>query len=291
MAERIFDGDFLKKLDQMAIRVRMLMNAGGGGNRKSRSKGSSVEFSDFREYAPGDDFRRIDWNAYGRFDRLFVKLFMEERESMVNLFVDGSRSMAFGEPEKSVMAAKLAGIIAYLALNNLDRVCLNLLTGQSLRSSEVLSGKGRFDRCIRFLEEMAWEGAVDLNAAIRKKELRSSGVSVILSDFFIPGGIEEAVKYLLYKKQEVVLLHILSPQELKPELEGQLRLLDSETLEARDVAITPVMLRQYETELGRFTGGLKEFAARVGAAYVQLSSAEPLEKAVFEDLTQTGFIG
>lgn len=290
MADKVFDSDFLKKLDHMAIHVRMMMNSGAGGNRKSRSKGSSVEFSDFREYVPGDDFRRIDWNAYGRFDRLFVKLFMEERESMVNLFLDSSRSMAFGEPPKSLTAARMAGVIAYLALNNLDRVCVNILSGQSVRSSEVLNGKGRFDRCIRFLEEMEWKGAVDMNSGIKKKALSSSGISVILSDFFVSGGIEEAVKYLLYKKQEVVLLHILSPQELQPELSGQVRLLDSETREVRDVAVTPSLLRQYEKELSHFKGRLREYAAKMGAVYVQISSAEPLEKVVFEDLTEIGFI-
>ncbi len=291
MADKIFDNELLVKLEHLAIRVRMLMNAGAGGNRKSRSKGSSIEFSDFREYTAGDDFRRVDWNAYGRFDRLFVKLFMEERESVVNLFIDGSRSMAFGEPGKSVAAARLGGALAYLALNNLDRVCINLLTEQSVRSSEVLNGKGRFHRCIRFLEEMEWRGAVDINTAIKRKAFAGSGVSVILSDFFMPAGIEEAVRYLLYKKQEVVLLHILSPQELQPELSGQVRLLDSETQEARDVAVTPSLLLQYQKELNRFTGRLREHAARMGAVYVQLSSAESLEKIIFEDLTRAGFIG
>lgn len=291
MGDRIFDADFLKKLDTIVLNVRMHMNTGSGGNRKSRGKGSSVEFSDFREYSTGDDFRRIDWNAYGRFDRLFVKLFMEEREAMVNIFVDASRSMHFGEPKKSLAAQKLSGVLAYLALNNLDRVCLNSLSGLCIRQSNGLNGRSMFQHCADFLESINFEGSTDLNACIRKKEFKGSGVSIILSDLFTPGGIEAAVKYLLYKKQEVVLVHVLSPEELQPELTGQIRLVDSETGEARDISVTPSLLLQYDKELNGFINGIREFCSRLGASYIQVSSAEPVEKVVFEEFTKAGIVG
>lgn len=290
LGERIFDAEFLKKLDSIVINVRMMMNTGSGGNRKSRSKGSSVEFSDFREYSMGDDFRRIDWNAYGRFDKLFVKLFMEEREAMVNIFVDCSRSMFFGEPKKSLTAQKLSGILAYLALNNLDRVCLNSLSGTVIQQSAAMNGRSMFQRCADFLENLNFEGTTDLGAAIRRKEFKGRGVSVIFSDFFTSGGIEDAVKYLLYKKQEVILVHILAPEELDPTLEGQIRLLDSETGEARDIAVTPALLKQYDKELNAFINNIREFCSRVGATYIQVSSDEPAEKIVFEEFTKTGII-
>ena len=291
LGERIFDSEFLKKLDTIVINVRIMMNTGSGGNRKSRSKGSSVEFSDFREYSLGDDFRRIDWNAYGRFDRLFVKLFMEEREAMVNIFIDSSRSMYFGEPKKSLSALKLSGTLAYLALNNLDRVCLNSLAGTLVRQSSVLSGRGMFRHCVDFLEDMQFGGITDLNSCIKKKEFKGSGVSIVFSDFFTPGGIEDAVKYLLYKKQDVILIHVLSPEELNPEIEGQIRLLDSETGEARDISVTPAMLLQYDKELNLFMNKIREFCSRMGAAYIQVSSEEPIEKIVLEEFTKAGIIG
>lgn len=291
MGERIFDAEFLKKLDTIVINVRMMMNTGSGGNRKSRSKGSSVEFSDFREYSLGDDFRRIDWNAYGRFDRLFVKLFMEEREALINIFVDGSRSMYFGEPKKSLTAIKLSGILAYLALNNLDRVCLNTFSGALLKQSPALNGRGMFQRCADFLENVQFEGTTDLGSAIRKKDFKGSGVSIIFSDFFTPGGIEAAVKYLLYKKQDVILVHVLAPEELDPVMEGQIRLLDSETGEARDISVTPALLKQYDKELNAFINGIKEYCSRMGATYIQISTAEPVEKIVFEEFTRAGIVG
>lgn len=291
LGEQIFDAEFLKKLDTIVINVRMMMNAGSGGNRKSRSKGSSVEFSDFREYSLGDDFRRIDWNAYGRFDRLFVKLFMEEREATVNIFVDSSRSMYFGEPKKSLSALKLSGVMAYLALNNLDRVCLNSLNGTLIKHTPALNGRGMFRRCVDFLENMQFDGITDLNTCIKKKEFKGSGVSVVLSDFFTPGGIEDAVKYLLYKKQDVILVHVLAPEELNPEIEGQIRLLDSETGEAKDISVTPALLRQYDKELNLFINKIREFCSRVGATYVQVSSEEPIEKIVFDEFAKAGIIG
>lgn len=290
MSGRIFDTEFLKKLDTIAINVRMLMSQGGGGNRKSRSKGSSVEFSDFREYAMGDDFRRIDWNAYGRFDKLFVKLFMEEQEAMINVFVDSSKSMDFGSPKKSEVALKLAGVLAFLALNNLDRVCINSVAKDTFKQSSAVTGRSMFDRCIGFLEGISFVGETDLNAAIKKKELRGRGMAVIISDFFSPGGIEEAIKYLLYKKQVVFLIHVLSPEELNPEIEGQVRLLDAETGKVMDVAVTPALLKQYHQKLNEFNNGIKEFCSRMGTAYIQVSSVDSIEKIVFEQFTVAGVI-
>ncbi|OGO77049.1 MAG: hypothetical protein A2Y23_14590 [Clostridiales bacterium GWB2_37_7] len=290
MSGRIFDTEFLKKLDTIAINVRVLMSEGGGGNRKSRSKGSSVEFSDFREYTTGDDFRRIDWNAYGRFDKLFVKLFMEEQEAMINVFVDSSKSMDFGNPKKSEVSLKLAGVLAFLALNNLDRVCINSLSKDFFKQSTAVTGRSMFDSCIAFLEGISFSGETDINAAIKKKDVKSRGMSVIISDFFSPNGIEEAIKYLLYKKQDVFLIHVLSPEELNPELEGQVRLVDSETGKVMDVAVTPALLKQYHIKLNEFNNNIKEFCCKMGVSYIQVSSADSIEKIIFEQFTGAGVI-
>ena len=238
----------------------------------------------------GDDFRRIDWNAYGRFDKLFVKLFMEEQEAMINIFVDSSKSMDFGSPKKSETALKLAGVLSFLALNNLDRVCINSLSKDSFKQSTAVTGRSMFDRCIVFLEDINFSGETDLNAAVKKKDVRSRGMAIVISDFFTPGGIEEAVKYLLFKKQDVFLIHVLSPEELNPELEGQVRLLDSETGKVMDVAVTPALLKQYHSKLNEFNSNIKEFCSRMGATYIQISSADSIEKIVFEQFTGAGVI-
>jgi uncharacterized protein (DUF58 family) len=290
MEKKVFDSEFLKKLDNIALSARITMNSGASGGRKSKAKGSSVEFSDYREYSAGDDFRRIDWNAYGRFDKLFVKLFMEEREALVNIFIDSSKSMDFGNPKKSMTALKLSGVFAFLALNNLDKVCINGIKETSINQSVPITGKNMFHRCLSFLDNIEFSGETNINACIKKKNLQTRGISIIISDFFSSGGVEEAIKYLSYKNQQVVLIHVLSPEELNPEVYGQVRLVDSESREGRNMTITPTMLKYYEKKLGSFISNIKDFSSKMGAAYIQVSSEEQIEKIVFEYLTRAGVI-
>ncbi len=287
---KIFDSDFLKKLEAIAIKSRMLMTEGAGGNRKSRSKGSSVEFSDFREYSDGDDFRRIDWNAYGRFDKLFIKLFMEEREAFINVFIDCSKSMDFGSVKKWDTGLKLSAIITYLALGNMDRVCINMMKDGALRPSQPMTGRASFDRCIKFLESIEFSGSTDINKCIKLKEFHSRGISIIVSDFFTPEGVEETIKYLLFKKQEIILIHILANEEINPFMEGQIKLVDSETGNLRDVAVTPAVLKKYQQEVEKFINNIKEFANKMGVTYIQVSSEQSIEKIIFEEFTKAGII-
>lgn len=290
MEENIFDSDFFKKLYNMSLNTRIAMSEGMAGARKSRAKGSSVEFSDFREYSSGDDFRRIDWNTYGRFDKLFVKLFMEEREALVNILIDSSRSMKFGEKQKSDMALKLAAVFSFLALNNLDRVCINSVKENSIKQFPVAMGRLMFNNCINNLRNIDFLGNCDLVSTIKRKEFYSRGISIILSDLFVSGNIEEAIKYLLYKKQEVIIIHILSEEELNPMLNGQVKLIDSETNINKNVTITPSIMKRYNKHLNEFISSVESKCKRLGAAYIQVSSSEEIEKIVFKYLIKIGAV-
>lgn len=284
MGYGVLDSEFLKRLERLSLNMEKLVAAGSGGLRKSRARGSSVEFSDFREYAYGDDLRRVDWNAYGRFDRLFVKLFMEEREAMVNIFLDCSKSMDFGEPQKSVASIRLAAAIAFLALNNMDRLCINVLQDENLKSSNVLGGRGQFEGCAAFMKDIEFQGTTNMDKAIKIKKFGGRGLSLIISDFFTQGSLEDFLKYLVYHKQDIVLVHIMSPEELSPKLQGHIRLKDSETGEVADVDLTTSMLDKYDKILSNFTSGLKEITKKYGGAYVSISSGDSLEKILFEDM-------
>lgn len=290
MGNGIFEPEFLKRLERLSLNMEKLIAAGSGGLRKSRAKGSSVEFSDFREYSYGDDLRRVDWNAYGRFEKLYVKLFMEEREAMVNIFLDCSKSMDFGTPKKSIMGIQLAAAIGFLALNNMDRLCINLLKDDTMVSSNVLGGRGQFDICAGFLDNIQFEGTTNMDKAIKLKRLGGRGLSLIISDFFTQGSIEDLMKYLMFYKQDIVLLHILSPQELNPELQGQVRLKDSETGEMVDVDLTSSIYDKYKQTLNNFKFSLKEMTKKYGGAYVTVSSNDSLEKILFEDMITTQII-
>lgn len=290
MEEQIFDSEFFRKLNSIHLTIRMRLSQGAQGGRKSHAKGTSVEFSDFREYVQGDDFRRIDWNAYGRFDKLFVKLFMEEREALFNLFIDRSKSMEFGQKKKSIMSLRIAAALSYIVLNHLDRICINLLQDSEIQSTKSSSGKAVFQKLLKELSNIHFDGGTDLNRSIKKKELKAKGVSIVISDFFNQDSIEEALKYLLYKKQEVILVHILSREEINPEFDGVTNLIDAETGEDLKVSLTPAVLKEYNKQLQKFMENIESMAAKLGVGYIRVVSDEPLEKVVLNHFTLKGLI-
>lgn len=292
MPQTPFDSEFLKKLDRLALSSRMVVKGGTGGNRKSRHKGSSVEFSDFREYVHGDDFRRIDWNAYGRFERLFIKLFMEEQETLVTIFLDCSKSMDFGQPHKGNLAKQLAAVFAYLALANFDRVSLVSLNQRVQSQLPGFSGKQGFWKALKFIEDLPYQGKTSLNRAIQSYPALGfgGGISIILTDLFSADGYREALKYLQYHKQEVTLIHILSPEELDPPWSGSIRLLDSEGEKPCELTLTPQVIKRYKQVVERFIRENREFCHNRGIHYVPVSSDVSLDKVVFENLFQMGLI-
>lgn len=290
MKEKIFDSNFFKKLENISINSRISISEGALGGRRSKAKGSSVEFSDFREYTPGDDFRRVDWNAYGRFDRLFLKLFMEEREAFINIFVDCSKSMDYGEKNKGVMALKLAAVIAYLGLNNLDRVCINRVNEGRVISSPEYMGKSMLQNMLTFLENSDFDGGTELPEAIKKRDLKSRGIAIVVSDFFSKGSINELIKFLAYKKQQIILIQVLCEEELAPTLGGEVTLIDSETKEEINLTITPKLMKLYEKKLSTITSGLKEMAKKYGGTFVQVNSSDEIDKIVFEKFSKEGVI-
>lgn len=290
MNQKVFDEDFFKKLESISIKARMTLTDGAAGGRKSKAKGSSVEFSDFREYTPGDDFRRIDWNAYGRFDKLFLRLFMEEREALLNIFFDCSKSMDFGEKNKAAMSLRVAAILTYLALNNLDRVCLNKVQENTVIPSSSLMGKSSFQKALQFLEKSDFSGNTNLAESIKRKDLKSRGIAVVISDFFTSGSIEEVIKYLAFKKQQIILIQVLCDEELDPQLGGQVRLVDCETGDEMNLTITPKLLKTYEQKLKGLQTGVKTAAKKYGGVFFQISTSDSLEKVVFDNFAKEGII-
>ncbi|QAA35044.1 DUF58 domain-containing protein [Clostridium manihotivorum] len=290
MSNKVFDGEFFKNLENISLKARMTINNGAAGGRRSKAKGSSVEFSDFREYTPGDDFRRIDWNAYGRFEKLFLKLFMEEREAYINIFLDCSKSMIAGDGSKAMMAQRLSAVFTYMALNNLDRVCINTMTSKGITPSSSFMGKGTFQQALSFIENANFNGSTNLWDSIKKKQLKSRAVSIVISDFFTEGSIEGLIKYLAFNKQQIVFIQVLTKDEISPEIDGQVRLVDSETKEEINITITPKMMKAYEVKLKALTNGMKEQLKRYGGSFVQVSSEEELQKVIFEKLSKEGII-
>ncbi|MBQ2320036.1 MAG: DUF58 domain-containing protein [Lachnospiraceae bacterium] len=291
MEEKIFDGAFFRGLSRIRPINNITLQSGRSGIRKSSAKGSSVEFSDFREYIPGDDIRRIDWNTYGRTEKLFVKLFRDEREAYYSVLIDSSKSMDFGEGKKAVCALRMAGAFAYMALNNLDRVRLAMLKKDKNILSNGMSGMQAFNKAVRWLENVTFDGETKLLKAVKRVQFTQKGITVIISDFFTYGiseknmaELDELVRYLRYQKQEVILVHVMLPEEREPVLEGTLALTDCETKDKINVTVTGRLCQEYKKVFERFCNSIEETAKRYQAQYIKVSTDETLEKFIYRGL-------
>lgn len=284
MEEQIFDGEFFQKLNTLKMTTRLKLNSGMGGGRKSNAKGSSVEFSDFREYMLGDDIRRIDWNAYGRMNRLFVKLFMEEKEGLFHILVDCSKSMDYGQQKKSILALRIAGILSYLIINNLDRVTITAMKERSLYTTKSMTGRQSFQKLLNELEHFSFDEKVDIEKILKRLNIRHKGVTIIISDFFDQDRLEDAIKYLIYKNQEVILIHTLAREEILPEAEGTLRLLDVETTKDMKVTISPKLLKEYKRAFQSFIEELTRLSKKYHLSYLQAVSDKPLDQFIYEGI-------
>ena len=276
--ERLFDEEFYRTLQRYTLQSRIKMNAGMGGGRKSNAKGSSVEFADFREYQLGDDIRRIDWNAYGRMNKLFVKLFMEEREGMFTILTDCSASMEYGQVSKFFRARQIAGMFAYMVLRNLDRVCLVNLSEEGTYKGKSLTGMQSFDKVLRQLEAYQAKGKVDLYQAVARLPFSNRGVCIVLSDFLDQPALEEMCRYLLYQKQEIVLVQVLAKEEQDITLEGDYNLLGVEDGQEVRISFTKTAVKKYRELFENHQRQLEKMAMHYHITLLMADTGEPLEK-------------
>ena len=284
------DAAFFDTLSRLRLSMGHKSSMNLSGNRKSVQKGSSTEFSDFREYMPGDDIRRIDWNAYGRLDRFYVKEYMEEKEAVVSVLLDTSASMDYGEKKKSDLAGMLAAAMAYLGLGNMDRVIIYDV--QKMEAPFVANGgKRAFPRLTDWLEQRTFYGQADIAAAVKRLPAKGPGVTIIISDFlqeeFVEPNSETAkqlLRFLDYRRQKAVFLHVLAGEELSVELTGTRNLIDMEDKSTLRLTLDDASISVYEKNLRDFVGRLERECARVGAVYALCSTETDFHKLIFQDL-------
>lgn len=262
------------------------------GNRKSLRKGNSTEFSDFREYMPGDDLRRMDWNAYARLDKLYIRQYMEEKEAVVSVLIDTSASMDYGVQSKVELAKDLAAVVSFLALGNMDRVRLYDMKDMG-RMLSVGGGRSAFAKVLHFLENLEFSGEVDMLSAVRKMYCQGAGVTVLISDFLHPdmlredtvrSGYEKLLQYLNYSRQLPVVLHTMAAEELRVALEGVLNLIDAETKSKKRLVVDAKAVDSYERELKYFTERIKKGTDRGRGIYVLCDAGRDRSQLVFQDL-------
>jgi uncharacterized protein (DUF58 family) len=282
----VFDEAFLRQLERLELLLHAPVRGGLKGGRRSVKRGQSVEFADYRDYALGDDLRQLDWNVLARLERLFVKLYIEEEDVTITLLVDASASMAAGRPAKLQFAKRAAAALGYIGLASEDRVAVTALSGRVARRQGSLRGSGRVFRLLSQLSAIeAAPGQTDLVTAARHAaaQLNGRGVVILLSDL-LDGDADRVIRELAATRSELVVLHILSPDELDPALEGDLRLIDAETGDGVDVTVDIAMLGDYRRRLAAWQDGLAEVAAKRRVSYVPLSSDVPVTDLVFAEL-------
>jgi len=289
----VFDEAFLRQLERLLLLLRGPVRGGLKGGRRSVKRGQSVEFADYREYTLGDDLRQLDWNVLARLEKLFVKLFIEEEDVTITVLLDGSASMASGTPDKLQFAKRAAAALGYIGLASEDKVAISVLGGRVARRRTALRGSGRVFRLLAELSAIApADGPTDLVAAARHAaaQLSGRGVVILLSDLLDPAA-DRVIRELASTRSELIVLHVLSPQELDPPLEGDLRLVDAETGEGVDVTADLATIDAYRARLAAWKDGFATLAARREATYVDLSSDVPLNDLIFAELRRRRVLG
>ncbi len=286
----LFDSTFLRKLDRLALLTRRAMAGDMQGERRSPRRGSSVEFADFRPYALGDDIRQIDWNLYARMERFFLKLMVAEEELTIHLLVDNSASMNWGEPNKFLYARRAAAALGYIALSTLDRVTVSGLAGRGQQLPSVRGKRGALP-LFDFLQKLQPGAGTSLHEAARRyvQTARNVGPLLLCSDLMDPAW-QDTLRTLTSRPFEITVLHTLAPQELRPDLDGDFRLLDAEGGAPIEVTADLEVLRQYDEHLQAWRAEIESFCSGRGINYIFADTAVPVEEFVLSNLRRRGVV-
>ena len=321
MANALLSADLLRRLEQFQLLAARRAKSSLKGERRSRARGQSVEFADYRNYVAGDDLRYLDWNLYGRLDRLFLKLYEEERELPVRIFLDGSESMTFGTPAKFDFARQVAAAFGYVALCGFDRVSVNVfpngergprnpespppLPGANSKletqNSELAArgalrsvrGKKSSLQFFQNLSTLSAGGPANFNEALRRGalEARQTGLAVVLSDFLDPAGYEPGLNALVGRGFQVDVVQILAPEELTPTTFGDLRMVDSESGATQEVTFGKFRLKAYQQSVQNYVQRLREYCSTHGINFFMASSDTALEELLLKQLRAAEVVG
>jgi uncharacterized protein (DUF58 family) len=287
----LFDREFLRKLEYLSLVSRRLYRGQAKGGHASPRRGTSIDFADYRTYQPGDDFRYIDWNIFGRLDRLFLKLFAEEEDLSVHILLDASRSMAFGSPRKIDYARRVAAALGFIGLASLDRVGATTFAAGLGGALAPRRGRTQVFHLLEHLSRISAAGRTDISRSLEDYALRagSPGLAVIVSDLLDdagPAAYRRGLLALRYRGFDLVLVHILDRDEIAPREQGMARLADMETGRTVNVAIDGQLLAAYRRKVAGFFGGVEDFCLKNRIEYLRTSTVVPFEDVVLKYMRQ-----
>ena len=290
--QSLLEPQFLARLEQLELVSRKIFLGRLKGERRSKRKGQSVEFADYRNYVVGDDLRFLDWNLYARLDRLFLRLFMEEEDLHFYILLDNSLSMDFGSPTKLHYTKQIAAALGFIGLVNLDRVVIEAFNEGLAQTMPPLRGRRSLWRMLDFLTKIEAGGASDLTESLRSFSIKSSGkgIVVVLSDFMDKGGYEEALRYLVARQMDVYIIQILAQEEMEPDIAGDLQLVDVEDGDLAEITVSGPLLRRYQHNLAAYRAALHDFCIRRGVTCLFTSTQVPFDRLVLTHLRQRGLV-
>lgn len=297
-AQDLLDPGFLRKLDRLRFTVRVSLTTRSGNTPMPHgSQPSGLELAQYKAYAPGDDLRHLDWNAYGRLDEMLIKIFRAEREAPLHILIDTSASMgAPAEDRKLPFAAVLAVALAYIALRHQDPVRI-VAVGDSTagaRASPLFSHPSRLGEIHSFLSALRTGGSVGLDEAVRSylSSTRSAGIAVVLSDFLLePARYQEALGQLQARGFGPAAIRVLGPEERQgPRLSQRVRLRDSETGQLRTVTLTRRHREAYAASVQTHVDSLRRWCAARGIPLAVVDPSDGAEQCVFGALTDAGLL-
>ena len=290
--------EFFSRLETLSLELRADLAGFFGGKHLVRTYGQTVEFADYREYMLGDDIRRIDWNLYSRFEKFFLKLFTDERQMHTQIFIDCSASMGRDMPEKANYTVGVAAALGYLSVHNMDKVSFKLIKGDVTEDNfGTIVGKRSFFDAISTFENLEFDGESDIYKAVTSCPNlgTNDGLAVIISDFFTESDWKKAVDYLCYKKKQVILIQIMTPEETDPAYSGRINLIDIESSGMEDpknmrLKIDRTNHAAYDQALHDYMESLRTYCHSRGAEFISVSTEYPLEKMMFKELLKVGIM-
>ena len=293
MGNLVINEEFLSQVELLQLLVKNNVAGRFGGNHQSKTFGSSSEFSDYRDYIPGDDITKIDWNAYARFEKLYLKLYLDERQVHTRIYIDASRSMGYGNGKKDEQAIKIAAAIAYLSVCEMDYVSIYVIRENQVEEiiTNMLGREAYYNNIIK-LNDIVFDGDCHITEAILPSTVGyGDGVSIIISDFLTDNDYETAIDHLTTKKRDVLCIQILSKDELAPNLRGKMHLFDSENPEKfYRRFINREIIRAYKQAVEYATGRIRDYCLSRGGQYMLLSSQDNLNEVFFDKLMTMGVV-
>jgi uncharacterized protein (DUF58 family) len=290
--EDLFDEEFQRKLEYLVMVSKRVFTGAMKAERRSKKTGAGVEFADHRNYAPGDDFRYLDFHAYQRFDKLLLRLFEEEEDLSIYFIVDNSWSMGFGDGIKLKHAKRLCAALAYVGLANLDRVSIVTANDQLSGRMEPTRSKARIFRVFQFLTRVQPDGETNLETALKAfaAQNKRRGLAVLISDLYDPAGFEKGINVLRYNKFEPFVLHVTDPSDAKPNLKGDLVIYDCETGEEREVTVTNTVLEKYSDAYAKYLKRVERFCKSRQVSYFRADVDVPFDELILRVFRRGGFL-